>query len=399
MIILFHGTGDDDSKVDNWMRWVADIMRPETPVLTVNGVASKLGGVEGPSFMSRFQSGPAALSVQARNHQEAVNSFFGSMHLHRAKGTGGLGATRIMPPPTATPRADLAGLTAALAACGTKDFTSTIPSGQEQQVALDTIKKMRGETFASAIGIKPRMTYAAACALAYYRAGGSHPIRIIGHSRGGSTAIGTHNLLTYYGVPCEYTLSLDPCHGMNAEVLHLWLSHNQKEYYTKIWGGTVTNIGATKGVGADWAGRNYLGSEPNRAFALDGTRRPDITLGAGCLDSARVYNLDKRLKEVKHGHMGKFTHKKRIIGTGAGQVESLDAMAREIREFFKMCIGLPRADLLRAFFVQSTFDAEASDAADKRFVQQHVMATLTATRGGADGFTESGSSQLVASAP
>ena len=398
MIILFHGTGDDDSKVDNWMRWVADIMRPETPVITVNGIASKLGGVATSKF-SFLKFGAAPTSAASGVHREAVNSFFDLMKRHKDRGTGGFGPARITPAPTAAPRADLPGLTAALAACGTKDFTSIIPAGQEQQVALDTIDKMRVETFASAIGIKPRMTYAAACALAYYRAGGSHPIRIIGHSRGGSTAIGTHNLLTYYGVPCEYTLSLDPCHGMNAEALHLWLSHNQKEYYTKIWSGTVTNIGATKGVGADWAGRNYLGSEENRAFALDGTRRPDITLGNGCLDSARVYNLDKRLKQVKHGHMGKFTHKTRIIGEGPGQVESLEVMAREIREFFKMCIGMPRADVLRAFFVQSSFDAEAADAADKRFIQQHVLATLTATRGGADGFTESGGSQLVAAEP
>ncbi len=380
MIILFHGTGDDDSKADNWMRWVADIMRPETPVLTVNGVDSKLGGAKDAGFMSRFRSGTPPLSAGHQNHMAAVEAFFESMEDHRKKGTGGFGAARANPAPTATARTDLRGLTAALAACGTKDFTSVIPAGQEKRVALETIKKMRGEDYMAAIGIKPRMTYAAACALAYYRAGGSQPIRIIGHSRGGSTAIGTHNVLTYYGVPCDHTLSLDPCHGMNAEILHLWLSHHEKEYYTKIFGGTVTNIAATKGVGADWAGRNYLGSESKRSFALDGTRRPDITLGEGCLSSATVYNVDKRLKDVKHGHMGKFTHKTTLIGSGPGQLASLDALATEIRSFISRCKGMPGVEVLSAFFAHSSFVTEAADAADKRFIQQHVLATLSATR-------------------
>jgi hypothetical protein len=185
MIILFHGTGDDCSKPENWMPSVGKIMRKwyGEVVLVVPGVASK----QVSSLGSRVNG---CLEDIAR-------------------------ATKRSNKQTTTPLG-IAGLTAALAeASGSnQEVPQDIRDGEEANLALDVIRRSRKEAFTSARGIKPRMSAAACSAIRYYRQGGERPIRIIGRSRGGAAAVGCHNIITSYGVPCNYTLTLDPCHGV-----------------------------------------------------------------------------------------------------------------------------------------------------------------------------------------
>lgn len=338
MILLFHGTGDHNGKDENWMKWVAEIMRHHgETVICVAGVAS---------------------DQQDEIYRELLPLYTNLQ----------------LPSVNPTPRVANASLHAALESAGGELVRALqVNANGEEQASSDLILHKRQEKGPTTSGIKIRVALASLAALAYWRRTPSHnrrPIRIIGHSRGGCVAIGVHNVLTYFGIPCDRTLTLDPCHGINKDLgLRIMLSlmgaipvmpfipSIQKSYFHKVWGGTLQNIPARKGVGKDWAG-----------FAV---YRPPITVGHGGV--ANVTN-HPTMQRVKHGHMGKL---QRLNGNEAAK----NQRRQELREMFQDIVDAPgliagnaQAHLNKFFNLSTTRD---SDYQEKLFIQSKVIEILT----------------------
>lgn len=276
MIILLHGTGDDDSKAENWMPWVAKIMEKHgEKALTIPGVASEQYRQVGANALAFLTKVGNANQGRAANHGHGVAAHIAALN------DAGDGEYRTV---------------------------SRVAPGQERTVLDGLIRNQQGEVERSAHGIKFRAAVAALCALYYYRRTPNNqlrPIRIIGHSRGGATAVALHNILTYYGIPCTHTLTLDPCHGLGkvnkgamigsivplvgtAIGALIGAAVGEKDYYSQIWEGQIHNIPCKKEVGN---------------LKVTYTYRPPITVGAG--GHAVVANHDPKLPHIKHGHMGK----------------------------------------------------------------------------------------------
>lgn len=259
MIIFIHGTGDDDSKPENWMPAAARIMEQYGEIcLVLPGVASG------------EQSQIVSKSTECLSKVELA---------WRANGSHN----------NPTTLAGIAALETALHAAGREvqhvlvRLNASIGDTLEEMNYIGSEQRAEGGLRQGSIGIKPRAALGALCASAYYRytpADRRRPIRIVGHSRGGSAAVAMHNILTYWGIPCNHTLTLDPCHGATKL--------GQKTYFHRVWGGSLVNIPAKKGVGIDWASFHVY--------------RPSITVGEG--GSASINELDL-LRKIKHGHMGK----------------------------------------------------------------------------------------------
>jgi hypothetical protein len=303
MIILLHGTGDDDSKIENWMASVAKIADKHGDLaLTIQGVSSDLQGQVGDDAIAFLDKVTAAqgYSAQAKRGVEISTQF---PKLKAAiENAGG----QELPPVLKT--IPLAGAVAAL-----KMAITTLKNGQ------------RNEGKSSAAGIKVRIAIAGLAAVGYYRHSANPlPVRIIGHSRGGATAVGVHNLLTLIGIPCQHTVTLDPCHGQGV-------FGDGKDYYTKIWTGNLVNIPCVKEVGDTF-------------FSY--TRRPPIEKGEGA-SYCSVTNHTPKLPNIKHGHMGKLRSfesdkeagraalKKIIDPIVAGKYDSLHA---HVLDLFKKCV-------------------------------------------------------------
>lgn len=274
MIILFHGTGDDDTKIDNWMRWVAElcIHHGET-VLVLPGVASS-------EYGQLFDKVQHYLARFKRNHP----------HLRRKVDTS-----------RQTPPGLLQDITAA--ASEASEFRPLMGTKHQAVLQADLlIKAIRDsqsrhhrttEKGTSAIGIKTRAALAAISAHHYYTHCTHEPatIRLIGHSRGGAAAIAAHNLLRWYGISNVRTVVLDACHGL-AKL-------TAKRYTHVVYSGTVVSLPAVREVFLNdkWYG------------GLRYTNRQLITLGQGHDVDAIAYNHAK-LSTVFHGHMGKLYYER-----------------------------------------------------------------------------------------
>ena len=262
MLILLHGSGDDDLKPEDWMPLVAAIMEFYGDLaLVLPGVGSEDRGnakAKGIEFIQRLKrvwtrlGSPGAGRLQCRDsgslhdalsgdNLDTLRSFRGSLNFTKAE-----------------------------------ELINSLEQGSEKLIFG------KGDSW-SGNGIKFRAAIASFCAIlyeGYLPAEHRTPLRIVGHSRGGSAAISTHNLCNYWGL-VPRTLTLDPCHGVIS------LRDNKLHWHT-VWGGTVYNIPAVKQV-ADM---------PQGA-----TKRPPISVHSD--GNAQVTNHTK-LPDIKHGHMGKF---------------------------------------------------------------------------------------------
>ena len=138
MIILFHGTGDDDSKDENWMKWVTILMRHAgESVLCLPGVGS--------------------------GQQEAACAF-GQSFLEALAGEGN---ARNVIAPMDIPD----GLRASLDAAASDNselhpvIKGTWRTPMDEMEAIHAAQRAEGGT--NAIGIKTRAAVAAVCARAY----------------------------------------------------------------------------------------------------------------------------------------------------------------------------------------------------------------------------------------
>lgn len=264
MIILFHGTGDDDTKIDNWMRWVAELCNSKgEPTLVLPGVASSEYG-----------------QLFAKAHRFMADIKRAHPHLKRKVNT-------TLSTPVGLERDILA---ATSEASEFRPLTGTKHQGVlHAELLISKIEQVRrAEKGTSAIGIKTRAALAAICAHHYYTHCTQEPptIRLIGHSRGGAAAIAAHNLLRWYGITKVRTLVLDACHGV-AKL-------TAKRYTHVVYSGTVVSLPAVREVALN----------DGKLGGLRYTNRQLITLGQGHDSEALVYNHTK-LATVYHGHMGK----------------------------------------------------------------------------------------------
>ncbi|MFO0579257.1 MAG: hypothetical protein U1A78_35090 [Polyangia bacterium] len=348
MIILLHGTGDDDSKAENWMPWVAKIMeRYGEKVLTIPGVASEQKGLVGRNALEFLQKLGNANQGRRVNRAEAIGHFPDLGKALLAAGGELLAALKVSP-------------------------------GKEKETIEQLVANQKGEASRSAHGIKFRAAIACCCALYYYRrmpVAQLRPVRIIGHSRGGATAIALHNLLTSYGIPCHHTLTLDPCHGASAAMERgaaigsivpivgtlagaliggaIGAESGYKDYYHRVWTGTVHNIPCYKEVGD---------------MAVSYTGRPPITVGTG--GNAAVTNHAPKLPHIKHGHMGK------IRGLSEKQKDTARQWLTDQISALVQRQHVSVAEHLRQV-LDGRFVAHDSDYQDRVVIANAVIQTLT----------------------
>lgn len=341
MIILLHGTGDDSSKEENWIRWVEVIMKTHgETVLTVAGVGSKSPDVSDDSVEDVGQNsiGPQALAfIEALGESvpkkvPKVDRILGMSSSQRN-------------------RYDYPKLLKALNEAGGKQFpkAAKVSAGQEEELIRELLAKKKKDGPAIGTGIKYRAAVASICAIAYSRrVRNPKPIRILGHSRGGSTAVAVHNILTYHGLDCD-TLTLDPCHG-KAKIF------GNKDYYRKIWAGKLTNLPNKKNVKFDHMPDIFM-------------CRPAITKGKG--GCAEPINLPK-LPKIKHGHMGK------LRGFKEAEKESgRKELGRQIELWLATNnYNNPQTHLLKFF---STFitDKKSPVGKDRLTIAYYVVTLLT----------------------
>jgi len=315
MIIFIHGTGDDSSKAENWMPWAAKVMeRYGETTLVLPGVASSESNQIARYAQAFF------LKIRTMNGRNPTpqNQNFPLLRaaLNEAGGSEVLPALNVRP-------------------------------GEEEAFITHFAMNQREESDSYATGIKLRMAVGALCAVAYYRrCPNPRPLRIIGHSRGGSVAVGLHNMLTGYGIVSRRTLTLDPCHGVKKP------SH--KDYFHKIWDGQLFNIPCVKEVGD--------------VKLISYTFRPAIAVGRG--GGAVVANHPK-LKVIKHGHMGKM---QALPGDEANKRLLRQAIAPAIDRVCGQAF-LNAQEHLNEVFTRGTL--RGSDYQDKVFIQAKVIETLT----------------------
>ena len=285
MIILCHGTGDcgNSTELENgtltktelWIPWAQKIfIRNDVPVLVVPGL---------------YSSSPAAFIAETRRFLADVGR-----HIRpQARATAVVGGDALF---------------AELSNAGTmKEVSNAIEAFGRHltlvQISLLAVRLLEGRAGygngrwggtayfkGSAKGIKVRMAVAGLCAYAYLkwdtRANNSLRCRIVGHSRGGTTAMGIHNLISRMTVDgaapvLDRTLLLDPIHGkVKVSARHL--------YYTTVWAGTVVDqpVAPAQRKG-DFFGINWV------------FNRVEVQARGGNI------HVQQPLQNTKHGHMGK----------------------------------------------------------------------------------------------
>jgi hypothetical protein len=354
MIILLHGTGDDSSKFENWMRWVDAIMRKHgETVLTVPGVGSKgkvvlSGGGEGSEFpdddeidVGQGSIGPGALEFLSSLGDSAAAPPRPKSKVDQLTGYSSAGRNR----------RDYPKLLDALNGAGGDEFprAARVAAGQEEDLIRQLAENKRKDGPAVGTGIKYRAAITSICAIAYdRRARGRNPIRMIGHSRGGSTAVAVHNILTYYGLDCS-TLTLDPCHGKAKLV--------EKDYYRKIWGGKLVNLPNEKNVKFDHLPDVFM-------------CRPAIGVGKG--GRAEIVALP-RTKHIKHGHMGKIRGFSEADKSNGSQAH----LGMQIQSWLDEQTGTnPQATLMQ-FFQRFVVEPNSPLGMDRRIIAKQVVEVLT----------------------
>ncbi len=355
MIILLHGTGDDSSKVENWIRYVAEIMTKHgESVLVVAGCGSDA------MDENEVDQGQSSIAPQALAFIETLGV---------AKDDKLSKADKILGMNSAQRNCfDYPKLLDALNDAGGHQFprAARVPAGHEEDLIRQLQEEKKADGPVVGTGIKYRAAVASICAIAYQRRfDNPRPIRIIGHSRGGSNAVAIHNILTYHGLYCS-TLTLDPCHG-KAKII-------EKEYYKKIWAGKLVNMPNNKNVGWD-----HL---PDFVMC-----RPAITVGEG--GSADITSYE-RLMNIKHGHMGKlrgFSSEEKTDGTKV-------IFGREIERW----LASPEAQIedpqyhLLSFFKKFIDSPTSPVGEDKRAIATQVIELLTGpipvTRGRSNAFSD-----------
>ena len=248
MIVLLHGTGDDNTKPEQWMQWAQKVLEFHgEKVLNLPGIGSPQYDTIG----------------------EISRTFIAALGTRRNPGFSLSGFQ------AADPK-----LKAAISGAGREilEVARLTPFQEEaavERMASDDKKRRMGADGKLAEGIKLRAALGALCSMAYYhRTPDARPLRVIGHSRGASAAMALHNLLCVMGFRVEKTLLLDPVHGIRKPV--------HKDYYKTVFQGTVTNL-------------------PAKIKSATFADQP-ITSG-GPAANLTVY---PKLQKLKHGHMGKF---------------------------------------------------------------------------------------------
>lgn len=353
MIILLHGTGDDSSKWENWIRWVEKLMSARgEDVLTVAGVGSKgktvvVGEEEDVDDDEIVDHGQDSIGNTALEFIERISGGPRPTPstLDRLTGYSGNERTAL------DTRRALPALLAALNDAGGDQFprAAKVPKGGEEGLIRDLVANKKKDGPALGTGIKYRAAVASVCAVAYVRRSNQLPVRIIGHSRGGSTAVAIHNILTYHGVYCT-TLTLDPCHGKKKFF--------PKEYYRKIWSGQLINQPNKKNVGKDWLPDILM-------------ERPLIELGKG--GDATVVNLP-RTTHIKHGHMGKlrgFSDAEKSSGLPASLGMRIDSWCADSAR-------IPgKQQVLLDFFKTFMLGPDPGVLADRKTIGRLVVEVLT----------------------
>ena len=248
MIVLLHGTGDDNTKPEQWMQWAQKVLEFHgEKVLNLPGIGSPQYDTIG----------------------EISKEFIAGLGTRRNPGFSLPGFQ------AADPK-----LKAAISGAGKEmlEVTRVNPFQEEAAVAhmasMDKKRRM-GPDGKLAEGIKLRAALGALCSMAYYyRTPTPRPLRVIGHSRGASAAMALHNLLCAMGFSVEKTLLLDPVHGIRKPV--------HKDYYKTVFQGTVTNL-------------------PAKIKSVTFADQPIVAGGPGA-----NLTIHPKLQKLKHGHMGKF---------------------------------------------------------------------------------------------
>ncbi len=307
MIVLIHGTGDDDTKPEQWMQWVAMVLKKYNEnVLVLPGVASsQYSQIESIAldFLKSIPAGPAK------------NVLPGIMQADR-------------------------NLRVALDMAGKELMAATKVMHAQEEAAITKMcadRARQGKHFASAQGIKLRAAVAGLCTMAYYRRTATpKPVRIIGHSRGGSAAMALHNLLTAMGISCDKTLLLDPVHG-KRKALH-------KAYYRKVYSGSVTNIPAR-------IKSNSFCNVP----IIEATSIAQVT-------------VENELMKIKHGHMGKFK--------SMGKHNKQDERARFANNLMKYLTNVQTSNGLRQNLALLFNRFLGPRTKDQCVIRHHVLETL-----------------------
>ncbi len=342
MIILLHGTGDDSSKAEHWIPYVADIMKSYgESVLVVAGCGT---GVMDENAHDEGQSkiAPEALAFIASLKESGCSNTNKSL---------GVNANNFR----------CQGLIDALNAAGGDQFplTAMVHVGQEEILIERLKKEKKADGPKVGTGIKYRAAIASICAIAYKRRiKDLRPIRIIGHSRGGSTAVAIHNILTYHGYICS-TLTLDPCHG-KAKFF-------EKDYYKKIWAGELVNLPCNKNVAQDWF--------PDFLMC-----RPPITLGSD-FNAGAVIRQYIRLMHIKHGHMGKLKDFKKDKEGKGSKIKFKEEIDVWIDNKLKEEKGKSKSaqKFLIDFFRKFIGERQSPIGKDKSIIAYYVIELLTGT--------------------
>ncbi len=327
MLILLHGSGDDDLKPENWMPLVAAIMEFHGDLAVVlPGVGSEDRGNlknKAKEFVRRLKTRWQRHGSPAAGRLECVSS--GS--LHNALAGDNLDTLRSF-------RGSL----------NFQKAESLIDSlSQSNEKLLGLFSALSGN------GIKLRAAAASFCAIlyeGYLPAQHKTPLRIVGHSRGGCAAISTHNLCNYWGLTPK-TLSLDPCHGVVS------LRENKPHWHT-IWGGEVYNIPVVKQV-AD--------------MPQDTTKRPPITAHR---DGSGTVTNHAKLTDIKHGHMGKFKN-----FTDSEKKAGRKAMNEQVTRFlFKVASEAAAKSRTPKQHLEEAYDKFASKTDDRAVIWRQLIDTV-----------------------
>ena len=329
MLVLLHGSGDDDSKPENWMPHVAAMMQFHGDLaLVLPGVGSEA-------------------------HAEAKDK--GIDFCRRLKvrwERAGRPATKAL---ACTPSGTLHdALSAGVNLEALRGFRGSLDFDTAAELIASLDQKEESSWAMSGNGIKFRATVAGICAILYegYLPDDENkvPLRIVGHSRGGCAAITAHNLCTYWGLTPR-TLVLDPCHGVVS------LREN-KLHWHNVWGGNVVNIPVMKNVGD---------------ARFDVTKRLPVTAHPD--GNATVTNHDK-LPDIKHGHMGKlknFSDAEKTAGRADLQGRIHPFLVNVARQAQKKA-ETPRNHL------QSFYETFATSTPDRDFIWERLKDTIAFAR-------------------
>ena len=228
------------------------------------------------------------------------------------------------------------------------DAQIALPSDDEQAESRAIMDSFSDgpEDGKKAYGIKGRAAMGALAGLAYWRhtppASRQACIKIIGHSRGGCSAIGAHNLISYFGIPVK-TITLDPCHGANRSYWFVSGGGAGRNYWYTVHAGKVVNMPAVRGV-ADMAPKYF--------------ERPEITQAG----TSTVIN-QQPFTATAHGHLDKFCSKE---DSGCSFKGNASLCGSRVENFMKAANKAPNGSAVADLFVTDLLFTEGTLGPERR---------------------------------